>query len=284
MKKILLPLFLAATICSSAQKVSNKLIFQNGQKLEVTTNMNMTTESMMGESTGNVINIDEYAIANSSAEETTIQKAAKKMKLSFSLMGKDYTIDSDNKADMEGQFGEPIKKIIEQKYEFTIDGSGKIIRVKTDEKKKKNDDASGMMGMMMPGMDAAAALPIAGNPSVFKFLPDGREVAQGDTWTDSINTADNQTRTTYVAKGITDSEILLDFTQDGTTKTSQSAMGMNIDATATSKTTGTVTLDRASGIIKQRTATTNTQSTMNLGGREMNSTLKMTTVTTVKTL
>jgi hypothetical protein len=141
-----------------------------------------------------------------------------------------------------------------------------------------------MMGMMMPGMDAAAALPIAGNPSVFKFLPDGREVAQGDTWTDSINTADNQTRTTYVAKGITDSEILLDFTQDGTIKTSQSAMGMSIDATATSKTTGTVTLDRASGIIKQRTATTNTQSTMNLGGREMNSTLKMTTVTTVKTL
>jgi bifunctional pyridoxal-dependent enzyme with beta-cystathionase and maltose regulon repressor activities len=87
-----------------------------------------------------------------------------------------------------------------------------------------------------------------------------------------------------VAKGITDSEILLDFTQDGTIKTSQSAMGMSIDATATSKTTGTVTLDRASGIIKQRTATTNTQSTMNLGGREMNSTLKMTTVTTVKTL
>lgn len=282
MKQIFLPLFLAIAVSASAQKVSNKLSFQSGQKLEVTTNMNMTTSSMLGETTGNVINVEEYTVSNASATEASLQKAAKKMKLSFSLMGKDYTIDSDNKEDLEGQFGGPIKEMMQQKYEFTVDANGKITNVKAD--KKKSDDGGSMLGMMMPGMNAAAAVPAVGNPSVFKFLPEGREVGKGDTWTDSISTADNQTKTTYTIKDITDAEVLLDFTEDGKVKATQSAMGMSVDVTSTSKSTGTVRLDKATGLLKQRTATTDTESNMNMGGREMSSTMKITAVTTVKSL
>ena len=282
MKKILLPFSFAIALNVSAQKVSNKLSFQNGQKLEVTTNMNMTSSSMLGESSGNVINIDEYAVANTSAQETTIQKAAKKMKLSLSLMGKDYTIDSDKKEDMEGQFGAPIKDILHQKFEFSVDANGKITKVKADE--KKSEANSGMMGMMMPGMTAAAAAPKVGNPSFFKFLPDSREVGKGDTWVDSVNTVDNQSKTIYTVKDINDSEVILDFTEEGKGKATQSAMGMSIDVTSTSKSTGTITLDKTTGILKQRTATTDTESNMNMGGREMSSTMKTTAVTTVKSI
>ena len=281
MKKIFLPFLLAVAVCGSAQKVSNKLTFQGGQKLEVTTNMNMSTQSMMGESSGNVINVEEYTVSNSSASDATLQKAAKKMKLSFSLMGKDYTIDSDNKEDMEGQFGAPIKELMKQKYEFTVDASGKIINVKDDKTKETNN---GMLGMMMPGMDAAAAVPKAGTGSIFKILPAGREVVKGDTWTDSVNTPDNKANTTYTVKEINETEVLLDYIQDAAVKATQSAMGMSVDVNSVSKTTGTVTLDRNTGILKQRTATTSTESNMNLGGREMSSTMKTTAVITVKTL
>ena len=282
MKKYFLPLFLVVAVSSNAQKVSGKLNFQNGQKLEVTTNMEMINSSMLGESKGNVLNIDEYTVASASAAASTLQKTPKKMKLNFSLMGKDYSLDSDNKQDMEGQFGEPIKQIMQQKYEFTVDANGKITDVKSDSKKK--DEGAGMLGMMMPGMNAMAAVPKAGNPSAFKFLPDGKEVGKGDTWTDSISTKDNQSKTVYVVKDVTDSEIVLDFSEEGKAKTKQEAMGMSLDVTSSSKSTGTITLDKATGILKQKTATTDTESNMNMGGREMSSTLKLTAVTTVKSI
>lgn len=284
MKKIFLPLLLAATVCSSAQKVSNKLSFQNGQKLEVTTNMNLTSESMLGEVSGNVTSIDEYAVANSSATETTLQKAAKKMKMNLSAMGKDLSIDSDNKQDMDGQMGEPIKKLMQEKYVFTVDATGKITGVKSDEKKKKDEEGGNMMSMMMPGMNSGAAVPKVGAASAFKILPDGRDVSKGDSWTDSTNTDGNHSVTIYTVKDITDADVLLDFTQEGTTKTTQSAMGMSVDVTGTTKSSGTVTINRATGIMKQRTATVSTDSSMNMGGQEMASKTKMTIVTTVKTL
>ena len=97
--------------------------------------MNLSSQSMLGESSGNSISIDEYNIATANANEATIQKAVKKIKLSFSFMGKDYSIDSENKQDMEGQFGDPIKQILQQKFEFTVDASGKITAVKEDKKR-----------------------------------------------------------------------------------------------------------------------------------------------------
>jgi len=282
MKKIIFPLVLLIAVGATAQKVSNKLSFQSGQKLEVTTNMDMTTSSMLGESKGNVLNVEEYTVANASATEATIQKAAKKVKLNFSMMGRDFSIDSDKKEDMEGQFGEPVKQIMQQKYEFTVDATGKITNVK--EEKKKASESAGMLGMMMPGMNASGAVPKAGNASVFKFLPDGKEVGKGDTWEMNVNTDDNQSKSTFTVKDITDTEIFLDFVEEGKLKAKQSAMGMNVDVTSTSKSTGTIILDKATGILKQRTATTDTESNMNMGGQEMSSTIKMTAITTVKSI
>jgi hypothetical protein len=283
MKKIFLSLLLGISLAGSAQSTSNKVSFQNGQKLEVSTNMNITSTSMLGESTGNVITVEEYAVANTSATETTLQKAVKKMKLNFSFMGKDYVVDSDNKADMQGQFGEPIKQILDQKHEFTIDATGKITSVKSDSK-KKNEEGGNMLSMMMPGMNASSVAPKAGNPSIFKLLPEGREVLKGDTWADSVNTADNQSKTVYTVKDITESEVILDYAEEGRVKSTQSTMGMNIDVQSTSKTTGTITIDKASGQLKQRTAVTTTDSNMNLAGREMSTTAKTTSVTTVKAI
>ena len=105
MKTIFLSALLIIVIGSSAQNVSGKLNFQTGQKLEVTTNMNMSTQSLMGESSGNVIHVDNYTVVNASDSETTLQKVPQRIKISFSFMDRDYNLDSDNKQDMEGLFG-----------------------------------------------------------------------------------------------------------------------------------------------------------------------------------
>jgi hypothetical protein len=281
MKKFFLPLLALAALAAPAQKVSNKLTFQKGQTIEVTTNMNINTQSMMGEIPASVVMIDTYTVGETTADGIQLTKTPRKVKFSVSAMGQDMSADSDNPKDLEGRLGEPIKEIMKQKQEFTVDATGKVTAVKTDEKKKKED--AGMMSMMMPGMNAGATVAVAGQPSLFKILPD-RDVNKGDTWTDSVNVEGNKSKTVYTVKDITDKEIILDYTGDGTSKTTQSAMGMSADVSATTKNSGSVTLDKATGLLKQRTMTAATESSMTMNGNDMSSTTKMTVVTSVKVL
>lgn len=281
MKKFFLPLLTLAALASQAQKASNKLTFQKGQTIEVTTNMNINTQSMMGEIPASVVMTDTYTVGETTTDGTQLIKTPKKVKFSVSAMGQDMSADSDNPKDLEGRLGGPIKEIMKQKQEFTVDATGKVTAVKADDKRKKED--AGMMGMMMPGMTAGATVAVVGQPSLFKILPD-REVSKGDTWTDSVNVEGNKSKTIYTVKDITDKEIILDYTGDGTSKTTQSAMGMSADVSATTKNSGTVTLDKTTGLLKQKTVTANTESNMSMNGNDMTSTTKITAVTTVKVL
>lgn len=284
MKKILIVVSLFTTAASFGQKASNKISFTKGQKLEVVTNMNISSQSMMGPSSGTITIADTYTVNEAMDNAATLLKVPKQVKLNFSLGSQEMKVDSDNPKDLSSTFGQPIKEIMSIKPEFTVDAAGKVIAVKSDEKKKKEaSGAGGMMGMMLPGMDLASAVPQVGNPSFFQILP-GREISVGDTWTDSVNLNGNKNVTTYKVKEITDKEILLVYTGTGNTVTTQSAMGMTIEVNAATNATGNITIDKATGIIRQKTSTNNTESTMNLGGREMTSTIKTTAVTNVTIL
>lgn len=281
MKKIVLSALMLAGFAASAQKVTNKLSFQKGQTFEVTTNMNLNTQSPMGDIPVSMVMTDNYTVGETSADSTQLTKTPKRVTFSVNAMGQDMKADSDNPGDLQGQLGEPIKQIMKQKQAFTVDATGLVTSVKADAKKDKED--GGTMSMMMPGMGGASLLAVTGQPSLFKILP-AREVAKGDTWTDSVNTEGNKSKTVYTVKDITPNEILLDYTGEGNTKTKQSAMGMSNEVTAQTKNSGTITLDKATGLLKQKTLTANTEASVNSGGQDMNMTSKMTVVMTVKPL
>lgn len=284
MKKIFLPLMIAVSLSGFAQKASNKLSFQKGQKLEITTNMNVTTEMMMGETTGNTITTEVYEIKDVAATGTTLEKSTKNMKFNMSLMGQEKSFDSDKPEDLKGDMGEPLKKILDTKVEFTVDESGKITAVKEEAtKKKKEDNGANMMTMFLSQMNPSAAAPKVGNASQFKFLPD-YEVGKGDTWVDSSAVNGNAFKTVYTVKDITAGEVLLDFNGEGKIATTQEMMGMTMEIKGTVKSNGTVTLDKATGLLKQKTATTHTDTSTSVSGQDIASTSKMTAVTTVKTL
>lgn len=281
MKKLIVVFTLFSALFAQAQKAGNKLTFTKGQTLEVVSNMNVFAESMMGPSSGTVTITDTYTINDASADAFTLVKAPKQIKLDFAFGSQKIKIDTDNPEDMKGMFAQPMKEVMNQKPEFTIDAAGKIIAVKQAEKKKSEEPgAAGMMGMMLPGMDLAGSLPQVGNPSFFQVLPN-REVGIGDTWTDSLNLDGNRNVTVYKVKEITDKDIVLDFTGEGQTKTRREAMGMSVDVNATHRTSGSIVIDKATGIMKQKTATNHTETAMNLGGNEMTSNVKTTVVTNV---
>lgn len=280
MKKVFLILAVFTSLVSSAQKASNKLTFVKGQKIEVVTNTNVQAESMMGPASGTISIADVYAVNDIAENSVSLTKMPRQMKINFRSGSQEMKLDSDNPKDLSGPLGDPIKEIMSLKPEFTIDASGKVIGVKKDEKKKESAAEGGMLAMMMPGMNMAAAQLKEGSPSIFQVLPN-REVTLGDTWTDSLNADGNESITVYKVKNITDKEIVLDFQATGSTATSQSLMGQTIKMNGTTKGSGTVILDKASGILKQKTITSTTETAMNFGGQEMTSTAKTTSVMNV---
>ena len=283
MQRVFLLFFSAVSLSVSAQKATGKLSFAKGQKLEVVTNLNITAQSMMGPSSGTITIADSYVVNDAAADSYTLVKTPKQVKMNFSVGSQEIKLDSENPKDLEGPLGQPVKEIMRQQPEFTIDASGKIIAVKSTEKKKEKSDGNNMMAMMLPGMDFASGLPKEGAPSLFQVLPD-REVGIGDTWKDSVNEEGNNYMSVYKIKDITANEIIVDFETEGTTATSQETMGMKVEVNAASKITGTILIDKATGIIKQKTATNNTETSVNLAGREMTSTNKITSVMNVNSL
>jgi len=284
MKKVFLPILLLAGLTGFAQKVSNKLTFQKGQKLEITTNMNMTTEMVMGETTGNTVTTEIYEVKDVTPSATTLGRSTQKMKMNFSIMGQEKSFDSEKPEDLKGDLGEPLKKILDAKSEFTIDASGKITAVKADDSKKKKDDASpNMMGMFMSQMNMGSAPPKEGTASFFKILPD-YEIGKGDSWSDTTSLNGSSFKNTYTVKDITDTDVLLDYVGSGNFTTKQEMMGMSLESKGKTALTGTITVDKKSGLMKQKTTANTTETTMQVSGQEIASTSKITTVTTVKSL
>lgn len=282
MKKTFIGFSLLASLACFAQKANNNLTFIKGQTLDVVTNMTISAESMMGPTSGTITTADAYSVADASANAYTLVKVPKQIKMDFTIGSQKIKLDSDKPDEMNPMLAQPVKDIMSRKPEFTIDAVGKIVAVKKDETKKEEDQAPSMMGIMMPGMDFAAAVPKEGNPSFFQILP-AHEVGIGETWTDSVNEEGNKNITVYKVKDITDKEIVLDFTGDGTTVTTREAMGTKVGINATTRAAGNILIDKATGIIKQKTSTNTTETKMNLGGQEVASTVKTTLITNVTT-
>jgi hypothetical protein len=281
MKKALLVSLLFTNAICFAQKAGNKLSFTKGQKIEVVTNTNITAQSMMGPSSGTITMADVYAVSDVSEAGVTLQKLPKQMKIALSTSSQEIKLDSDNPKDLSGPLGQPVKEILNLKPEFTIDAYGKVTAVKSDGKQKKEDSPeAGMLAMMIPGMSSSAVTPQVGSPSLFQVLP-AREVSVGDTWTDSVEAGGTKSITNYKVKSISNSEVVLEFDLSGSSAGSQSLMGQSIDVTSSVKGSGTVTIDKATGIIKQKQTTNTTETAMNLMGRDMTSTGKSTSVMNV---
>jgi hypothetical protein len=280
MKKIFFPLALFVSVTASAQKISGKLSFQKGQKLEVVNNINSSTEMMMGESKNSSVSTDVYEVKDISDAGITMEKSTKHIKLNLSIMGQEKTIDSDNPQDLKGMAGEPIKEMLQTRQEFTIDGYGKIVSSKAAEKR---DPSNPMMNMVMQQTNMAPMIIKEGNPSIFKILP-SYEVGKGDTWTDSLTDATGTGKISFTIKDITDTEILLDYVSNGTVDTKQEMMGMSAAVKGTTEASGTITLHKSTGLLKQKTATTISKSAISFSGQDMQTTSKVTSVTTVKTL
>ncbi len=287
MKQLFLVAAIAFATTGFAQKVNNKLTFQKGQKLEMTSKVNtLISMEMMGQAMESKIDatvtrlFDVEDVTNNSA---TIEHKVRRIQMNFEApMQGVQTFDSDNEKDMKGDGGKVMEKALKNKYSMTVDAGGKITAVKADDNNPNNtpkkEDAD-MMSTALAQFAAGFDLPKTGDTSEFMILPP-KELAKGESWTDSSKNI----KTVYTLADVTDADIIVNYTEEASTSRIQEAMGQEITMNSKDKTTGKIILDKKSGLLKEKTATTNSEGNMEMAGQTMPMNTKTTKTVTVKAI
>ncbi|GAB4094373.1 DUF6263 family protein [Flaviaesturariibacter terrae] len=291
MKKLFLFAALAFSLNGFAQKVSGKIGFQKGQKLEVVTESKRnSSQELMGqtmESTMNSTTTEIFDVQDATAASATIEHKTKRFQFSAEGMGQSQTFDSEKPDDLKGEMGQVIdKKVLKNKYTMTIDAFGKVTAVKADDDNpngSKKDEEAGMAEMLAQQLGGNFALPKAGDPTMFSILPGNREVSTGDSWSDSTAAEGTRTKRNFVVKSITADQVVLDFTAETKIEKTIELMGNEASVHTSDKSSGSIIIDRKTGLVRSMTTTGKTEGTVDVQGMSVPVTADTTTTVTVKT-
>src|SRR6476619_7075305 len=172
MKKVFLSTLVVVSLAVQAQKVSNKLQFQKGQKLEMQTTVKSTSQ-MMGQAIDiNVVSNRTLDVADVAKGNATIESKIKRLQVAFDGMGQKQSFDSDKEEDRNSEMGKNFEKGMKNTFTMTLDPYGKVVAVKAaDDNPNKAADSSnggdGMMSGMMDGIMEGFDLPKAGDATEF---------------------------------------------------------------------------------------------------------------------
>lgn len=284
MKKLILPAALLLSLTGFAQSTPTKLTLSKGQKLEVVTEMKrLQGVEAMGQNIETDISstsTEHYIVDQADPNGAVITKQTKRLVTSMSnpMMG-EQKFDSDNENDRKGDVGKQLAPMLSEVHTLSIDGTGKILSVKSNAEKKDSKDGDAMMSMMAGQIGSGA--PEAGADLALKILP-SRSLNVGDTWVDTSSKKGVRVSTNYKVNSITNEEVTLDYNQTININTTMNMMGQEGSIQNVETGVGQIVVDRASGLLKKRTATVDSKGTISVQGMEMPSTGKTTLTVTVK--
>lgn len=280
-------LFLTVSI-ASAQKITGKLKFEQGQILEITMKVKTTiAQQAMGQAID--FNVDaagthSYKVTNTTEDNSTLNHSVQQIAFAFDGMGQKRNFNSKEEKDLNGQFGKPIKDMLDKKYDIIIDPNGKVLLAMPEKVQlAETDSRMAIVINMLKDVLNLVQPPQKGKASFFKILPDN-EVGKGDSWTESYQTETGKFDAAYAVSDINDSTIVVDFADKSVTVTKAEMMGNETTTTMNNKSTGKIILDRVTGIMKEKTFNTESNGNTEASFGTLPVTSKTTTIITVKPL
>lgn len=268
------------------QKVNGKLKFEQGQTIEIA--MQLKT-SIAQQAMGQAIDFDLdgstnhlYKVTNATDDNNTLHHQVQQITFKFDGMGQKRSFDSNNEKDMNGQFGKPIKEMLDKTFDMIIDPTGKVLMVQPEKvENAKMDDRMAIITNMLKDVLDVVQPPQKGNASFFKVLPEN-EAGKGDSWNESAENQSGKSNTSYTVSDITDSTIVVDFTGNSVTVTKAEMMGNETITTMNNKTTGKIIINKTTGIIREKTTFTESNGSTEVMGSTLPVTSKTTVTITVK--
>ncbi len=259
-KTIVSSLVLLFSMLLHAQKVSSKLKFDQGQVLQATLQLKTTiAQQAMGQAidfTVDATGDHTYTVTNSTEDNNTINHAVQRVRFSFDGMGQKRNFDSNEEKDMNGPFGKPVKELLEKKYDMVIDPAGKtLLSIPEKVELTGGDSRMAIISNMMKDVFNLVQPPQKGGPSFFKILPE-TETGKDEPWTESYTNASGKFDAAYKITDINDTTIVVDFATSSVTVSRAEMMGNETTTTMNNKSTGKMIIDRATGILREKTETT----------------------------
>lgn len=280
--------FLTLTVAINAQKISGKLKFEQGQLFEIEMKTKTTiAQQAMGQAIDFSVDADanhSYKVTNATEDNTTLHHLVQRISFTFDGMGQKRKFDSNEEKDLNGQYGKPVKDILEKKYDIIVDANGKVLMAVPEKiQLAENDSRLAIITTMLKDVLDLVQPPQKGKASFFKVIPD-TETGKGEPWTDSYTNERGKFDEAYSISDINDSTIIVDFVASSITVTKAEMMGSETTTTMNNKSTGKIILDRTTRLIKEKTMTTESNGNTEASFGTLPVTSKTTTVITVKSL
>lgn len=269
-----------------SQKVTGKLRFEQGQILEISMKMKTTiSQQAMGQAID--FNVDaagdhSYKVTNTTEDNSTLNHSVQRITFAFDGMGQKRSFDSNEKKDITGEMGKPIKDMLDKKYDIIIDPTGKVLMAMPEKVKlSETDSRMAIITTMLKDVLDLVQPPQKGKASFFKVLPD-TEAGIGDAWTTSYETNGGKGEAAYAISDINDSTIVVDFAENSVTVTKAEMMGNETTTTLNNKSTGKIIIDRTTGIMREKIINTESNGNTEASFGTLPVTSKTTTIITVK--
>lgn len=274
-------LLMLASLNGFSQKISAPINFGQGDSIAVTVNVKQVVAQQTGPQAID-FHVDgiahhSYKVSNSTDDNATLHHAVHRMQFNFDGMGQKRGFDSDTKKDIEGPFGKPMKEILSKEFDMIVDRSGKTLLVRPEKiELEKPDPRFALIAGMLKDVIHVVYPPLKGAASIFKVLP-AEGAAIGETWQETFKTESESGITTYTLSAVTDSTIIVDFKTIASSTSTTEMMGMQTVTTMKSNMTGQIIADKASGLIREKNSTVES----NGATEAMGNSLPMTARTTI---
>jgi Family of unknown function (DUF6263) len=287
MKKIFISaLALTLTLGLVAQSYTPAVKLEAGKQYTITT---ITKSNMTQEAMGQTM---EIPIDATNKATLTIKAASDRgyestyitdrVQFAANMMGQEMNYDSDKKEDRDGKMGENMNKLVGKETSFVVNGAGNIIKetiVKPTQEKSEDEGQDMMSGLMSMGLSAASTCP------AFNLFVNNTELKIGDSFVDSstVNDKDGSTKTstTYVLKEIKEGKSIFALNGQMALTKKMEAQGMEMTTTTSSKSTGDMIVDVATGLLVSKSIVTETTGNIEVSGMTIPITGKTTSTITV---
>lgn len=240
----------------TAQTVTGALGFTQGQTLAVSVELkNTMAQQAMGQSidfSANGVARHQFVVSNQTADNTTLHHTVQGIRFSFDGMGAKKSFDSDKSSDLQSAFGKPIREWLKQSYHLIIDTVGKTMMVQSPKMPATEQDdqfkfITGLLGDLM----GVANPPAKNEPSLFAVLPAGN-IAIGDTWNHTGSNREEQWSIDYTLTAITDTAIVVSLKGISSRQQQADMRGMTVTTTVKSLSTGSILIDPATRLLRQK--------------------------------
>ncbi|MBN8833804.1 MAG: hypothetical protein ABS68_13730 [Niastella sp. SCN 39-18] len=273
MKKIL---FMAAMIaCTGIYAQDKKTSILLNPNQVITINSQSTQKANMGmgmETNSNNTTVVESKVTALGKDNYTIHSKIKRMVIEADMMGNHSSFDSDKKEDLESDMGKAIAPLLEEDMVATLDKNSGEWKA---EKKAEENKEENPLEEMMTAISGSSPQGLSGG--IYFQLPADFKV--GTTWSESKSVKDIKSTTNYTVKSVTDNIVVVGYTSTmvGTTQTEM--QGMQVDVDIDSKSSGEITVDSKTSLVKKKSSKDDINSTLNMGGQSMPITTSVETTT-----